>query len=426
MMSCYLKMNNEGTNLPKDLIVLIGNLLDDDDLRTFSKVSKRYRGVVTKHFRDYLVVLNSMEPILLIECRHPDFRKIMENSNENQHYIYHRFITSYHEVYLTNFRYTICQRAKRVYGVARSREEYRKDFESRLISEDNIMYICPNKQETIDIMINWLRIKVIDVMDANGVPLYVDSSDYDGNPKTNDELINLAKVNLSTKMNSFWDVDANDTYCNISMVHLKTSNDVVIYMRGHMDELMGITVDKEFDGLTYMIHDNCGRPFMVKHNDSSNTNTVTVLKQPRSLDDDNYGKPESYNILAVEYKDVKRVLPGKDTHKKYLGNSVLLDLGESRYVFIGQDIYEFTTPNNDYIDTYYSLVGNSDVPYPVAISQNNAYFMMDDVYIPKSKFPENCDWMDGYAYFYGHIGPNKKQMKGERFPNHLQIHARIW
>ena len=53
---------------------------------------------------------------------------------------------------------------------------------------------------------------------------------------------------------------------------------------------------------------------------------------------------------------------------KFTGNSILLNIGDKRYVSIGWTIYEFST--KDQITEYYSPVGKSDVPYPVQMEPN--------------------------------------------------------
>jgi len=124
-----------------------------------------------------------------------------------------------------------------------------------------------------------------------------------------------------------------------------------------------------------------------------------------------------YFILLVKsYKNIKKIFIGKDmTDIKCLdGNSIIIQLAKNKYVFIGHIIYEFNTPEE--IDKYYSMVGNSHVPYPVALSKNYAYFMLDKVYVNKNEFSEYIYWADAYREFYGHTG-NKKpknliKMKG--------------
>ncbi len=73
-------------------------------------------------------------------------------------------------------------------------------------------------------------------------------------------------------------------------------------------------------------------------------------------------------------------------HKSFRGNSVLLQVID-KYVYIGMtytgsEIYEFKPSDEDEIIEYYSLVGNNDVPYPVAIGKKNVYFMLEQRYTP--------------------------------------------
>ena len=418
--------------LSHDMIILLCNLLDDEIIRIMSKLTKKYRRIITKYFRDYLIILKSMNPIIIIECRHPDFNKFWINRNNNKQYTYYRFITSYNEIYLTNFKYIIRHRSNR-----RSSQE---ELDERLIANDNIMYINPNKQVSINKMVYWLKTKILDVMSSNNFPLYVDKSDYKYSPKTNNEMITVVTNELSSEMRSSWAVDCSDTYYSINMVHLNKSIDTFIYMPGYINLLTGMRV---INGLRlYLTHDNGARSFLVIHKNKN----VTILKEPdwnnskfvhdnddnsynHDNDDDNdfsNNKLRNYTVKIMKYKNVKRVLPGEDVNKEYFGNSVLLDLGDNRYVFIGSNIYEFNTPANEYINKFYSLVGNNDVAYPVALSQTYAYFMLDLQYLSKSKFPEECDWMDSYSHYYGHTSHSTDKMVGEQFLNHKQIHMRIW
>ena len=63
----------------------------------------------------------------------------------------------------------------------------------------------------------------------------------------------------------------------------------------------------------------------------------------------------SNNEYSFEYK------------KSVNGNNILLEMKDS-YIHIGSKIYEFKTINNEKILKYNSYLGNSDVPYPIAIA----------------------------------------------------------
>jgi hypothetical protein len=94
------------------------------------------------------------------------------------------------------------------------------------------------------------------------------------------------------------------------------------------------------------------------------------------------------------------------TDKHFEGNSILVHLakiGEKNYyLFVGDTVVEFEI--DDTIVEYYSQVGNSDVPYPVAVGKNYVYFMLDFVAQPIEKYRSLSaeQMVDAYSYFYGH------------------------
>lgn len=125
----------------------------------------------------------------------------------------------------------------------------------------------------------------------------------------------------------------------------------------------------------YGIHDNGGRPFLVK---VSNNNVEIYQEEMDSDGNWNYTK------LIKKYKPLKTFI-GKSLlnpttefsggyGKEFDGNSILLKIGTDRYVYIGSIIYEFST-DGDEIVKYYSPVGNNDVPYPFAYGKKNVYLM---------------------------------------------------
>ncbi len=94
----------------------------------------------------------------------------------------------------------------------------------------------------------------------------------------------------------------------------------------------------------------------------------------------------------------------QDKSKEYYGNSILCCLGDNEYLSVGCSVEKFTTPDNDEITTYYSVVGNSDVPYPVAIGGKYVYFMLDMIAQPFDFYANLTEEQlsDAYIYFYGH------------------------
>jgi len=106
-----------------------------------------------------------------------------------------------------------------------------------------------------------------------------------------------------------------------------------------------------------------------------------------------------YTQLVKEYKNVIKIYIGKSPKikmtifsgghgKKFDGNTILLQIGKYKYVYISYDVTEFNTRNDDII-SYYSPVGNNDVPYPIAFSKNNTYIFNDSI-----KYISNSDFFD--------------------------------
>ena len=120
--------------------------------------------------------------------------------------------------------------------------------------------------------------------------------------------------------------------------------------------------------------------------------------------------------------------------------SILLKINctihKNYYVFIGDRLYGFSTPDDEPIETFYSTVGNNDVPYPVALSKNYIYFMLDrggetfwENFLPwhihrvnRNEFPKKIVWSDAYHYY---------DDSGHKFQSETRIYIkmiqeRIW
>jgi len=162
----------------------------------------------------------------------------------------------------------------------------------------------------------------------------------------------------------------------------------------------------------YDVHDNGNRPFRVEVDGKK----VSIYKGtiPKGMTKFNYVSLE-YTTL-VKTLTVSAVHVGESTCDKsaYLpdacgkwatGNSILLHIGGHKYMFVGQEIYEFTM--EDDFEAFYSIVGNNDVPYPITLGSKYVYLMLDSdhTYISRDLFKTNMtatEWADAYAYYYGY------------------------
>jgi len=142
----------------------------------------------------------------------------------------------------------------------------------------------------------------------------------------------------------------------------------------------------------YFTHDNGGRPFRVEVN-GKNVSVFMNMDTFKKVD----GK---FQVVARPEKrifdfHVDEVVIGKKSPKggydgltaaEAVGNSILLKMG-SKYVFIGESVYEFQLQPGDTLQKFFSDIGNSDVPYPYAIGEKYIYILLDyRVAIEKSFF----------------------------------------
>ncbi len=103
-----------------------------------------------------------------------------------------------------------------------------------------------------------------------------------------------------------------------------------------------------------------------------------------------------------------------------IGNSILVKFSDQKYMFVGNIIYTFNAPEN--ILKYYSLLGNNDVPYPVAVSKNFIFMMLDQIYVNKKYF-KSQNYLDAYTEYYGHTGNKMPSKNSIKFSNVKILHA---
>jgi hypothetical protein len=125
----------------------------------------------------------------------------------------------------------------------------------------------------------------------------------------------------------------------------------------------------------YYTHSNYDHPYKVIIN---NKNLVRVFKSDNCI----------LNVFPLQ------IFIGKSD--QFDGNTILLKMNDTTYIYIGCKIMSFTT---DYqIISYHSPIGNNDVPYPYAIdSQNNYYLMIENIILKNSNELINND---PYKYYY--------------------------
>lgn len=140
----------------------------------------------------------------------------------------------------------------------------------------------------------------------------------------------------------------------------------------------------------YEIHDNYNRPFIVEI--ESAKKQLTIYK---AVAEDETAKKwkmiRGKKIHSMHYRCVFIGVPA--------GNTILAEVGDGKYLYIGAEIYMFDVPAGDKIVGYKSRIGNNDFPYPVALGEKNLYFMLmdDHCYMPRADFDMKKDL---YSQFY--------------------------
>ena len=159
----------------------------------------------------------------------------------------------------------------------------------------------------------------------------------------------------------------------------------------------------------YFIHDNGARPYKVVV--SGKTVEIYKGEYRRSVEN-----TKAIDYETMDYDKLIKRLTVNEIHvgkspcidvadlcgASAVGNTIILHVSGKKYMYVGSKIFEFTM--DDDFDTYYSLIGNNDVPYPVLVGTKFVYFMLDFATIPREAFKAKmtaADWADSYRIFYG-------------------------
>lgn len=139
---------------------------------------------------------------------------------------------------------------------------------------------------------------------------------------------------------------------------------------------------------SYWIHNNGGRPFRV--DDYPDAKLVVIYPRQVLYEDEN-GEFDEDDEISEDYllhMQYLRIFPGIDPDEPdFLGNSILLEISYKTYYCI-ESTGSFLFKTQDTIEEYYSPVGNSDVPYPFALGNENVYLIIEDAYTSRDHFKE--------------------------------------
>jgi hypothetical protein len=193
-------------------------------------------------------------------------------------------------------------------------------------------------------------------------------------------------------------------------------------------ELAHFFPDKPTKIEKHLVHDNGGRPFMVKVMPSTKSFQIFKQKPVKPEYDENNN---SYDVKIMDEK-YQRVFIGDDKFTKYfsitvVGNSFLFHLQKNEYVYVGSSIYKFFIDMDDEIIGYHSYVGNNDVPYPYAISRRNVYLMIENVYFSLKDMlgvDTKTPLKEPYMFYYD-LDRKTREKIGKNMTIKT-IHKRLW
>ncbi len=158
-------------------------------------------------------------------------------------------------------------------------------------------------------------------------------------------------------------------------------------LRKTKDEIM------DNGGVQYEIMNNGG----VQHLAFMNESSAIVYAR-------DYDNNDEFSVCIGVFSDIKKGFVGEDTNCGYHGNSILIQTNDHNYTYVGSKFYNFRC--EEQILSYHSPVGNSGVPYPVAMTDTQALFMLDRVRVPRTRLQGfvnkylKGNWADIYEAFY--------------------------
>jgi hypothetical protein len=154
---------------------------------------------------------------------------------------------------------------------------------------------------------------------------------------------------------------------------------------------------------TFTILDNGDEPFVVDVYSKHLEVYLQILQEEESNRASKAVYKRGKQILTTPFQ---KLFVGNNYFKlerygKKQGNSLLVQLGNNEYLYIGSEIYVFKIRDGDSILAYASPVGNSGVPYPYAIGKKYVYYMLDKSTLPIELLHDpTLGYDEMYARFY--------------------------
>jgi hypothetical protein len=155
----------------------------------------------------------------------------------------------------------------------------------------------------------------------------------------------------------------------------------------------------------YEINDNAACPFVVFDYGAGRAS----IYNNRFNETTNRGELKG-KLMDVMYE--KLFLGDNRTNEPYWrvfepGNTIILQTGKGKYLFVGKGILSFSAKNGDTIRRFYSPMGGNYDSFPYAVGDKYVYLLNEKKYAPISEFDMTKDVMRQY-YCYEMGGECKK------------------
>lgn len=125
------------------------------------------------------------------------------------------------------------------------------------------------------------------------------------------------------------------------------------------------------------------------------------------------------------------VIPGVNRYNKKFpkarGHTVLIVPPRGKIMFVGWNVVGFNMTPGDTIECFYSTFYENGDALPMLLGTQNAYFIIDATYVPRSEFPRDVDDKYWASVYYKYINRNTKFHRvSKRIPGYKQLCGRIF
>lgn len=148
----------------------------------------------------------------------------------------------------------------------------------------------------------------------------------------------------------------------------------------------------------YLIHDNGGTPFRLSIENS--TSDDRIMRVELGTDDE---KDSKQVFKLAGFIRFKQIWIGIDTARHCHGNNVIVQMYDGNYIWFSNGEFPIVFSLAEDIVTFYSYLGNNNVPYPYIETAQHTILLLEAVYIlnvDKEQYEKETGLTDPYDQYY--------------------------